>query len=78
MLKSGGQLYIADWGKPANFLMRLLFYTVQWLDGFSNTQDNVEGRLPKFIQAAGFHDIQVGEEFNTVFGTLTIFRATKK
>ena len=57
--------------------MRLLFYPVQLLDGFANTQENVEGRLPALIQSAGFNDVRVVDSFSTVFGTLTIYRASK-
>ena len=77
VLKPGGQLHIADWGKPTNSLMRLLFYPIQWLDGFTNTQENVEGRLPDLIHNAGFSDVRVRRQFNTVFGTLTHYHASK-
>ncbi len=75
VLKPGGQLHVADWGKPTNFLMRLLFYPIQWLDGFANTKDNVEGQLPNIIQHSGFNDVQIDKQFSTVFGTLTLYRA---
>lgn len=77
VLKPGGQLHVADWGKPTNFLMRLLFYPIQWLDGFANTKDNVEGQLPNIIQHSGFNDVQIDKQFSTVFGTLTIYRTSK-
>tara|TARA_R110000823_G_scaffold33348_3_gene93416 strand:+ start:10848 stop:11513 length:666 start_codon:yes stop_codon:yes gene_type:complete len=77
VLKPGGQLHVADWGKPTNFLMRLLFYPIQWLDGFANTKDNVEGQLPNIIQHSGFNDVQIDKQFSTVFGTLTLYRALK-
>lgn len=77
VLKPGGQLHVADWGKPTNFLMRLMFYPIQWLDGFTNTQENVEGRLPDLIHNAGFSDVRVRRQFSTVFGTLTHYHASK-
>lgn len=77
VLKIGGEVHIADWGKPTNILMRLLFYPIQLLDGFSNTQENVEGRLPSLIQNAGLNNVRIVESFSTVFGTLTIYRASK-
>ena len=77
VLKPGGQLHIADWGKPTNGLMRLLFYPIQWLDGFSNTQDNVQGRLPELIQNVGLSDVSIAQSFNTLFGTLTLYQASK-
>ena len=77
VLKPGGQLHVADWGKPTNALMRLLFYSIRVLDGFANTKDNVEGQLPNLIQRAGFNDVRIDDQFSTVFGTLTLYRASK-
>ncbi len=77
VLKPSGQLHVADWGRPTNFLMRLLFYPIQWLDGFANTRENVEGRLPNLIHNAGFSDVRISKQFNTVFGTLTYYHASK-
>jgi len=34
VLKPGGRLHIADWGKPSSLVQRVLFYVVQLLDGF--------------------------------------------
>lgn len=31
VLRPGGTLHVADWGKPSNFLMRLTFLIVQFL-----------------------------------------------
>lgn len=77
ILKPGGELHIADWGKAANPLMRLLFYLVQLLDGFKTTSDNVKGLLPSYIQNAGFWNVARRKKINTVFGTLCLYSATK-
>jgi len=53
VLKPGGELHIADWGKPTNILMRAAFFFVQILDGFETTKDNVVGRLPVLFEEAG-------------------------
>lgn len=34
--------------------MRFAFHTVQILDGFRTTNDNINGLLPKFMEQAGF------------------------
>lgn len=78
VLKPGGQLHIADWGKPTSFIMRLLFYPIQWLDGFATTRDNVAGRLPDFMKMVHFENIKEQKAINTVFGTLALYSATKK
>lgn len=77
VLKPGGELHIADWGKAANPLMRLLFYLVQFLDGFKTTSDNVKGLLPSYMQNAGFWNVTRRKKINTVFGTLCLYSATK-
>ena len=77
VLKPGGQLCIADWGNPANRLMRILFFLVQWLDGFTTTTDNVKGRLPELIRDAGFAEVREVNHFNTPFGTLRLTIAVK-
>lgn len=77
VLKPGGKLVIADWGKPTGTMMRLLFYPIQWLDGFETTRDNVEGRLPGLIEDAGFDNVQIRKSINTVFGTLALCSASK-
>lgn len=77
VIKPGGELHVADWGRPANALLRLLHRPVQWLDGFANTQDNVEGRLMPMLESAGFTDLVEHRHFNTVLGTLRCFSAAR-
>lgn len=78
VIKPGGELHVGDWGSPKNKLMRGLFYAIQILDGFSNTNDNVQGRLVEVFNEAGFCDVVKRRELNTVFGTLALYGARKK
>jgi SAM-dependent methyltransferase len=75
--KAGGELHVADWGRPQGLLMRGLFVGIQLLDGFENTRDNVAGRLVPLFEQAGFVDVTTTQAFNTMFGTLALYRATK-
>tara|TARA_R110002110_G_scaffold408762_1_gene630593 strand:+ start:6025 stop:6717 length:693 start_codon:yes stop_codon:yes gene_type:complete len=77
VLKPGGELHVADWGKPANGLMRVLYLPVQWLDGYSNTEENAKGRLMPMFKATGFIDVQERDHFNTLLGTLRLFTAVR-
>jgi ubiquinone/menaquinone biosynthesis C-methylase UbiE len=77
VLKKGGQLHIADWGKAQNTLMRSAFYLVQLLDGFETTTDNVLGLLPAYIENAGFEQVTQTKQYATVFGTLALYKACK-
>lgn len=78
VLKPGGVLHIADWGRAGNPLMRALFVLVQLLDGFETTADNVAGRLPEFMRQAGFSDVSETQRFATPLGTISLYRAHNK
>lgn len=77
VLRPGGELHVADWGRPQNALMRAAFYLVQNLDGFETTEDSVKGILPDLLHASGFEDARQTEQFATVLGTLCLYRARK-
>lgn len=77
VLKRGGQLHVADWGKPANSAMRVLFYSIQLLDGFETTRENVAGGLPGLMVEAGFHNVEVRGTLSTIYGTLALYSGAK-
>lgn len=77
VLKPLGELIIADWGKADNKIMRFSFGIVQMLDGFKTTNDNVNGKMPQFIESVGFKNVQTTQSINTAIGTFSYFKALK-
>lgn len=77
VLKDGGELHVADWGKPSNPLLRGAFLIVQLLDGFRTTSDNVQGELPSFIAASRFHRVVETRRFTTMLGSICLIAASK-
>lgn len=77
VLKPGGELHVADWGRASDPLMRAAFLGIQVLDGFATTADNVRGLLPTLMDEAGFVDVCETQRFSTVFGTMSLYRARK-
>lgn len=77
VLKPGGQFHLADWGQAENIAMRILFVPVQLLDGFSNTRDNVDGKLGSVFADAGLSNVMQRRAFRTVLGTLALYSAEK-
>jgi ubiquinone/menaquinone biosynthesis C-methylase UbiE len=77
VLKPGAELHVADWGYPANVLMRGLFLSIQLLDGFKNTSDNVSGRLIELFEQAGFSEVVQRQTFSTLYGTMTLYSGVK-
>jgi ubiquinone/menaquinone biosynthesis C-methylase UbiE len=72
VLRLGGRVLIADWGRPQDPLMRMFFLNVQILDGFRNTASNVAGRLPEFLRDAGLKRVSVLDRMRTPLGTIEI------
>ena len=70
VLRLGGRVLIADWGRPQDPLMRMMFLNVQLLDGFRNTQSNVSGKLPEFLREAGLKRVSVVDRMRTPLGTI--------
>jgi len=78
VLKQGGEIHIADWGQPTGILMRILFYVVQFIDGFKTTSDNVKGCLPEMMKTAGFVDVMTEKNISTPLGTISLYSAKKR
>jgi ubiquinone/menaquinone biosynthesis C-methylase UbiE len=77
VLKPGGELHVADWGRPTGLLMRGLFVTIQLLDGFESTRDNVAGKLITLLEQAGFVDVCQRQAINTIYGTMALHAAVR-
>lgn len=77
VLKPGAELHVADWGRASNILMRSLFLFEQLFDGFDKTQDNVSGKLVTLFEQSGFIEVAEEQTFDTIFGTLALYRATR-
>jgi len=77
VIKPGGEVHIADWGRPSNKLMRALFLFIQILDGFKTTKDNIDGRLVTLFSEVGFSNVKERKTFATIFGTMTLYSANK-
>ena len=75
VLKPGGEVHVADWGRPSNRIMRGLFFAIQLLDGFENPRGHVDGRLEALFKDAGFGGVRATQSFDTVYGTLVLYRA---
>jgi len=72
VLRPGGWLHVADWGRPATPLLRASFFVLQVIDGFDGTHDHAAGRVPELIGAAGFSDVQRYRRLRTAWGSLDL------
>lgn len=74
VLRSGGELHVADFGKPHNALMYLISLVFRHLE---EAGDNIRGLLPGMFRKAGFDLVEETARYSTVFGTLSLYRARK-
>jgi ubiquinone/menaquinone biosynthesis C-methylase UbiE len=77
VLRPGGELHVADWGRPQNGAMRAAFFALQLLDGFATTAENVAGRLPDIFRQAGFTAVAERDRLATPFGTLALYSGAR-
>lgn len=75
VLTDDGEFHMADWVRPANVLMRVLFWSVQLLDGFDTTRDHADGRLLELLAAGGLADVTQHRSFATPAGTVGLMSA---
>lgn len=76
VLKPGGALHVADWGLPANPLMKIASRPIIWLDG-ATTKDSFRGKLPKLMAEADFTEVTETQSLSTPLGTIRIHKARK-
>jgi ubiquinone/menaquinone biosynthesis C-methylase UbiE len=72
VLRPGGMLHVADWGRPQDPAMRVAFTVLQLVDGFATTRDHAAGNLPGFIERAGFAPAPAFATLRTAFGSLEL------
>ncbi len=77
VLADGGSLHIADWGRPQDPLMRAGLFTLAVIDGFDGIRDHAAGRLPGFVEAAGFGPVQRHDRLRTTWGSLELLSARR-
>lgn len=75
VLRPGGELHVADFGRPRTAYARLAASLFRHFDGPERTAANLEGRLPAMVREAGFAGVTEPEHWTTMFGTLSFVRA---
>lgn len=76
VLRPGGELHIADFGKPQNALMTIASLPWRVIDR-KTMADNVKGLMPELIRSAGFVEVHESARYMTAFGTLSLHSARK-
>ena len=72
VLRPGGRLHVADWGRPRGPLGPAGALILRILDGFENTGPAVRGELPGMLREAGFARVAVTRRLGVMWGTLEL------
>ena len=74
VLKSGGELHIADFGPPRTWWERMVAPQVR---RFKPISDNLDGLLPLLFREAGFENVMEAAHYVTLFGAISILSGQK-
>jgi ubiquinone/menaquinone biosynthesis C-methylase UbiE len=77
VLRPGGELHVADWGKPHTAPMRVASLSLRIFEPTRGTAANLQGRLPELCATAGFGDVTKTRNISTIFGTVTMLSARR-
>jgi ubiquinone/menaquinone biosynthesis C-methylase UbiE len=74
VLTGGGELHVADFGRPHTLWGCLL---APLMRRFEPISDNLDGRLPAVFREAGFGNVEEVASFATILGTISILSGRK-
>jgi ubiquinone/menaquinone biosynthesis C-methylase UbiE len=74
VLRPGGELHIADFGRPHNAYTSAVSLLVRH---FEQAAANVAGALPDMMRAAGFEQVRAPMHYTTTFGSVSLYQGCK-
>jgi ubiquinone/menaquinone biosynthesis C-methylase UbiE len=77
VLRPGGRLHVADWGRPRDPLMRAAAWALQRVDGPEGLREHLDGALPVRLADAGFTAVAVHDRLRTGWGSLELLSALR-
>jgi len=77
VLRPGGRLHVADWGRPRDPLMRAAAWALQRVDGAEGLREHLRGAVPILLADAGFVAVAVHDRLRTAWGSLELLSALR-
>ena len=74
VLKPYGELHVLDFGAPHSSLTRFM---TSYMRRLEEAADNFDGQILLFVTEAGFGEVKEAQNFVTIFGPLSLWRAVK-
>ena len=73
VLRPGGSVHVADFGRPHSRLMRMTQRLLELADGAAAVADNLGDHLPGLMREAGLADVAERTHFATAFGSVWLW-----
>jgi len=77
VLRPGGRLHVADWGRPHDPAMRAAAGALQRIDGPDGLREHLDGAVPALLADAGFAAVAVHDRLRTAWGSLELLSALR-
>jgi len=77
VLRPGGRLHVADWGRPRDPLMRAAPRVLTRVDDAEGLREHLEGAMPVLLADAGFVAVAVHDRLRTGWGSLELLSALR-
>jgi SAM-dependent methyltransferase len=77
ILRPGGRLHVADWGRPRDPLMRAAARALERVDGPDGLREHLDGGLYAVLGDAGFAAVAIHDRLRTGWGSLELVSALR-
>jgi ubiquinone/menaquinone biosynthesis C-methylase UbiE len=78
VLRPGGRLHVADWGRPRDALTRVGAWALTRVDGPEGLREHLAGGVPALLADAGFAAVGVHDRLRTTWGSLELLSALRR
>ena len=72
VLRPGGRLHVADWGRPRDPFTHAGAWALARVDGPEGLRAHLDGAVPMLLADAGFAAVAVHDRLRTVWGSLEL------
>lgn len=77
VLRPGGELHVADWGRPDSVPQKAGALMIRRFDGDEPTRDSLAGRLPELLELGGLEEARERDRISAPLGVVSLYSARR-